>query len=124
VLARHERHEVQPVRADVADGPKRAAAIGLQSPVPVALKQEPVLEVASGHQPDLAKAALGDDLPCVLVERVVADVEIRRVHETALRRECHELGGFGGGHRERLLADDVLARGEDGAGLRHVEVVG
>ena len=47
VLAGHEGHQVEPVRADVADRPERAAAIGLEPPVPVAVEEQPVLEVAA-----------------------------------------------------------------------------
>ena len=56
-LTGHEGHQVEPVRADVADRAERAAAVGLEPPVPVALEQEPVLEVATGDQPDIADLA-------------------------------------------------------------------
>ena len=56
-LAGHERHEVEPVRADVADRPEGAALVRLQPPVPVGLEEQPVLEVAAGHEPDVAEAA-------------------------------------------------------------------
>ena len=58
VLAGHEGHEVQPVRADVADRAERAAALGLQAPVPVAVEEQPVLEVAARHQAHLAEPAV------------------------------------------------------------------
>ena len=41
----------------------------------------------------------------------------------ARRSEVHELRGLAGGHRQRLLADDVPTRGQDGLGLGNVEVV-
>ena len=84
-LAGDERHQVEPVRADVADGAQRAAALGLEPPVPVALEEQPVLEVAAGDEADVAELAAGDDLVRVLVERVVADVEVDRVDETRPR---------------------------------------
>ena len=34
------------MRADVPDRPQRAAAIGLEPPVPVGLEEQPILEVA------------------------------------------------------------------------------
>ena len=43
--------------------------------------EQPVLEVAAGHEPDVAELAAGDDLVGVLVERVEADVEVDRVDE-------------------------------------------
>ena len=46
-------HQVEPVRADVADGPESAAAFRLEAPVPVGLEQQPVLEVAAGDEPDV-----------------------------------------------------------------------
>ncbi len=80
-LAGHEGHQVEPVRADVADRPESAAAVRLETPVPVAVEEQPVLEVATGHEPDVADVAARDDLVRVLVERVVADVEVGRVDE-------------------------------------------
>ena len=112
-LAGQERHQVEPVRPDVADRPERAALVGLEPPVPVGLEQQPVLEVVAGDEPDVAEVAGGDELADVLVERVEADVEVDRVDEPARRGELDQLGGLGRGHRQRLLADDVPAGGED-----------
>ncbi len=86
-LAGDEGHQVEPVRADVADRPQRAAALRLEAPVPVALEEQPVLEVAAGHQPDVADVARRDDLVRVLVERVEADVEVHGVDQAARRGE-------------------------------------
>ena len=112
------------MRADVADGPERPATLGLEAPVPVGLEQQPVLEVASGDQPHVADLARGDDLVGVLVERVVADVEVRGVDQPGLGGEGDQLARLGRRHRQRLLADDVATGGEDGLRLREVEVVG
>ena len=113
------------MRADVADRPQRAAALGLEPPVPVGVEQQPVLEVAAGDEPDVAEPAVGDELADVLVERVEADVEVDRVDEAAPRGQPRRARAtLGRGHRQRLLADDVLAGGEDRLRLREVEVVG
>ena len=60
-LAGHERHQVEPVRADVADRAQGPAPVRLEPPVPVALEEQPVLEVAPGDEPDAADVARGDD---------------------------------------------------------------
>ena len=80
------------MRADVADRPQRAALVGLEPPVPVGVEQQPVLEVVAGHEPDVAQAAVGDELADVLVERVEADVEVDRVDEAAPRGVLDEPG--------------------------------
>ena len=96
----------------------------LEAPVPVGVVEEPVLEVVAGDEPDLAEVAVGDGLAHVLVERVEPDVEVDRVDEAArARASLDEPGRLRGGHRQRLLADDVLAGGEDRRRLRDVEVV-
>ncbi len=123
-LARHERHEVQPVRPDVADRPQPTAALGLQAPVPVAVEKQPVLEIVSGHEPDVADLAVDDDVMSVLVQRVEADVEVHRVDESRRRSHGDELERLVGRHRQRLLADDVPASGKGGPGLREMQVVG
>ena len=91
-LAGDEGHEVQPVRPDVADGAQRAAPVRLEPPVPVGVEEQPVLEVAAGHEPDVAEPAAGDELVDVLVERVEADVEVDRVDEAARGGRVDELG--------------------------------
>ena len=85
-LAGQERHQVEPVRADVADRAERAALVRLEPPVPVGVEEQPVLEVAAGHEADVAQPAGGDQLADVLVERVEADVEVDRVDEAGSRR--------------------------------------
>ena len=47
--------QVEPVRADIADRPQRAARIGLEPPVPVGVVEQPVLEVVAADQPDVAQ---------------------------------------------------------------------
>ena len=75
----HEGHEVQPVRPDVADGTQGAASIGSKPPVPVTGEEQPVLEIAAGHQPDLTDTTRRHDIVRVLVQGVVPDVEVHRV---------------------------------------------
>ena len=56
-------------------------------------------------------------------EREEAQVEVRAVDEAARLGELEQLAGLLRRHRERLLADDVLARGEHLLRLRMVQVV-
>ena len=88
---------------------------GLEPPVPVALVEQPVLEVVAGDEPDLAEPARLDQLAQVLVQRVEPDVEVDRGHHAARGGRLDEPGRLGGGHRQRLLADDVAPGGEDRA---------
>ena len=62
-----EGEEVEPVRADVADRSQRAAPIRLQPPIPVGLEQQPILVVAAGDEPDVAKPSSRNELVSVLV---------------------------------------------------------
>ena len=75
------------------------------------------------HVPYLPDAAVEHTSSRFLHLRIEADVEIRAVHEPALLGQRDELAGLGGGQRERLLADDVLAGLEGALHLRVVEVV-
>ena len=59
--------------------------------------------------PDLADLALAHALAGLLDDRVEADVEVRAVDEPGALRQLDELRRLDRGHRERLLADDVLA---------------
>ncbi len=112
--------QCEPMSPTARSSPPRC---GLEPPVPVLGCREPVLEVAAVHGPDLPELAGTHPLARLLHERVEADVEVRAVHEPAPLGQLDELGGLRGGHRERLLADDVLARLERLLHLRVVEVV-
>ena len=122
--ARDELHQIEPVGADVGDGPQLAALVRLEPPVPVRGEEEPVLEVAAVDVPDLADAAVREERPGLLALRVEADVEVRAVDEAAALGELEELGRLRRGHRQRLLTDDVLARRQAGLQLRVVQHVG
>ena len=74
--------------------------------------------------PDLADPAVRDERASFLALRVEADVEVRAVDESAALGELEQLGRLHRVQRERLLADDVLARLEDRLHLRVVQVVG
>ena len=60
--------------------------------------------------PDVADLSGRHPGPCLVHEREEAKVEVRAVDEAARLREREQLGRLLRGHRERLLADDVLAR--------------
>ena len=105
------------MRPDVADGPQRAALVRIEAPVPVGVEEQPILEVVAGHEADIAKLAGRDQLPDVLVERIEPDVEVDGVDQPAGFGERYEDGRFGGGHRQRLLADHVTAARQDPLGL-------
>ena len=86
-------------------------------------RKQPVLEVVAGDEADVAEAAVGDELANVLVERVEADVEVDRVDGPLRAASSTRPADSVGRHRQRLLAHDVLAGGEDRLRLRDVEVV-
>ena len=74
--------QCEPMSPTARSAPPRS---GCEPPVPVGLEEQPVLEVAAGHEPDVAELAAGDDLVGVLVERVEADVEVGGVDEAGSR---------------------------------------
>ncbi len=79
------------MRADVGDGAQLAALVRLESPVPVGRQQQPVLQIAAVHVPDLAELTALDARARLLHERVEADVEVGAVHEPARVGELDEL---------------------------------
>jgi hypothetical protein len=77
----------------------------------------------TGDEADVAQVAGGHAFAHVLMERVEPDVEVHGIDEAARPGLVDQPRGLGRGHRERLLADDVLACGEDRRRLRDMEVV-
>ncbi len=77
------------------------------------------------HGQDAAHVALGlAHESGLLNQRHVAVVEVDGVHHLRLLSELYQLARLLGVHRQRLLADDVLARGHDVAVHLEVEVIG
>src|SRR5439155_23469276 len=106
-------HEVQPVRADVGDGPERPALVGQHAPVEIGVVGQPVLRVRAGDVANGTEPAVRDTLPGFEVERVEADVVVDGRDDWRPAGEGHQLGRLAGVHCQRLFADDVLA-GFDG----------
>ncbi len=75
------------------------------------------------HVPDGTDLAAQNQRASLLHLRIEADVEVRAVHNAALDGQLEQLSRLIGGHSERLLADDVLARLERLLDLRIVELV-
>ena len=123
LLTGHEAGQVDPVRADVGHRPQRALAFGVESPVPVGLEQQPVLQVVPADQPRCADRPGGHLGGGVLVLGVVAQVEADGVDDAGGLRPFHQVGRLGGVDAERLLADHGQAGVDDGAGLGGVDVV-
>ena len=123
-LAADELHEVEPVRADVGDGPQGALPAGVEAPVPVSVEEQPVLQVLAADQAGLTDLAGPHEGRGVLVVRVEAGVEAHGVDDPGGGGQGDQLGGLGGVDAERLLADDVLAGGNRRPGLGGVDVVG
>jgi hypothetical protein len=111
-LAGDEAGQIEPVGADVGDGAEHAALAGVEPPVPVGRLQQPVLDVDAVDAVDGTEVPAPDARASLSAERVEADVVVRAVDEPAVRGEPEQLAGLPRRERERLLADDVLARGE------------
>ena len=111
------------MRADVGEGARRATEALVHAPVPILGAQQPVLEIGAVHEvhePGLTRA---DALPR-LANGGIEAVDERNRGLAVRRGGCgHELLSARGVHRERLLADHVLAGGERGRCERLVKVV-
>ena len=96
----------------------------LEAPVPIRVEEQPVLQVVARDQPRNADAAIGDQLPDVLVERVEAEVEVDGSDDARCPGLASEDRRLRRGRRQGLLADHVASRLEDLAHLRVVQGVG
>ena len=117
-----EADGIQPVCADVRDGPQRPAVFGQHPPVKVGVVQQPVLQVRPADVQHVAEFAGLHPRPHLQHQRVEPHVVVHRRHDIPQRlRESNQLRRLGRSHGQRLLADDVLPGFQDA--LRLVEVV-
>ena len=126
----HVVGEVIGVGADVAERPAGARALRIGAPLGLLVAAllgrpgQPVLRIFDLHQPKDAEIAALDHLAHPAHQRI-AGVIVGEGEEAArlLDRRLHPLG-FGERHRQRLVADDVDARLQEGDGRPGVHVVG
>ena len=121
--AAHVLREIAPVRSDVAERRRGAPFVGLEPPRVVGVLEQPVLQIVTDEEVRLADVAARNRVPRLLHERVAAIVERHRVDDARLGRLIEQLLRFRGGHRQRLVGDDVLAFGDRGGVDRVVQIV-
>ena len=123
-LAGDELDEIAPVGADVGEGPGGAAQSGVDPPVVVVRREQPVLQVPAVHERDGAGGPVGDPGARLPHRRVVPIDERHRQHAAAVACGRRELAGTLLVESDRLLADDVLAGTQGGERVGDVQVVG
>ena len=93
-VAGDELDEVAPVRADVGEGARRAAEVGVDPPVVVVGRGEPVLQVAAVDQADRAERAGADAGARLADDRVEAVDERDGRDPVGGARGLDQLGGL------------------------------
>jgi hypothetical protein len=124
VVAENEVHRVEPVRADVGERTQLAAFLRQQPPVVVGVVEQPVLEVAAVDVDDPPELTLGDHCPQRLQRRVEPQVVVDGKHPLGRLHRGHQSRRLLAGHRQRLLADDMLARRQRRERMLRVQPVG
>ena len=120
----HESAEVEPVRADVGHRPEPSRFLGLETPVPVGVAQQPVLVIGAGDEARLTDITIGHHRHCLVIGWIEPNVEADRVHQPGIGGTSHEIGCVLRGDRERFLTDNVFAGGKGCACLFGVGVIG
>jgi hypothetical protein len=100
-----------------------AALLCNQPPVPIGVKQQPVLQVTTGHQAKLPQFTMTDHCVGLLHHWVVALIETHGVHDTGPLGPMQEVLALLGRNRQRLLADHVFACIKDRCNLFMMQVV-
>ena len=109
--------------ADVGEGARRTAKAGVDAPVVVLGREQPVLEVRAVKESDGSGRAAPDALPRLPQGRVVAVDEGHEPGRARAPGRAHQRRSALGVDRERLLADDALPRRQSRLGERGVQVV-
>ncbi len=119
-LSRDVFDHVAPMRADVAHRPERTCLFRLDAPVPVGVVKQPVLRIRALRDQDFPEVAALTHPAHLLHHGVVAQVVTGGVADRFGAGQPGQRRGFRTRHRQRLLAQNVLARFE--RGRRHREV--
>ena len=116
--------EVNPVSADVGNGPELALFLGQNPPVVVGIVEEPVLLVTAEDGMQVTQLPGFDPLLGFKVNGVEADVVVHSGGKTLFFGKAYEFSGFLGGHGQRFFAEDVFASIKGFYGLLKVESIG
>ena len=122
--------EIEGVGADVAERPARARALRIGAPLGLLVAArlgrpgQPVLRIFDLHEADDAEVAAPDHLAHPPHQRIAGVIVGEREDlSRLLDRRLHPFR-FGERHRQRLVADDVEARLEEGDHRPGMHVVG
>src|SRR6266403_2963712 len=72
----------------------------------------------------IAEFAASDHVLGLLHQGIIAVIEINRIDHSGLGSKFHQFFRFGGGHRQRLFRDDMLAGANDLFADLEVQMVG
>ena len=122
--AQHELDVVEPMAANVGHRPKRTSAFGHQTPIPIGLQQQPVLQIAATHQSGLPQFVVGHHGPSLMHQWVVTLVEAHRMHHTSVLGARHQVRRLCARDTQRFLTNDMLACVDDRYCLSVMHVVG
>ena len=119
-----ELDAVAPVGADIGHGARFAAELRHEPPVPVGRQVEPVLRVGAGGVKEIAELTRLHHRLGFLDERIIAVVEIDRVHHAGLGGELDQFLRLLRRHRQRLFGNHMFARRHDLLADLEMHVVG
>src|ERR1051326_6585478 len=115
--------EIAPMRPDVGEGTAESALTAVEPPGIISLFQEPVLEIGSMDEMNPPYCLLRDTTPRLLYQRIAAISEGHRMDNARRVGGLQKFAGLRRGHRQGLIANDVLVlsqRGEDGRAVQMI----
>ena len=107
-LTADETDEIQPVRTDVTDDAQRSADFRVETPVPVGVLGQPVLQVGAGDEAHRTGDSGIHPRGRLLAERIEAGDEADGVDEAQILGGVPDFARLRRRHRQRFLADHVL----------------
>ena len=111
------------MRADIGDRAELAAKLGIETPVPIDGKEQPILEKAAVDETGLSDHAAGDGGFGFLTQRIVAEVIGHTSDASGFLRQPNKHFRFARIHGERFFAEDMLSCAEQTAGLFEVHMI-
>src|SRR5215212_11449977 len=110
--------------ANVTNSPQSPAKLGIESPVPIGWEKQPVLQIRTLQNEQIAQFSILHHATRLLYQWVHADIKVNYVDQILFFRKLDKFTRLLGSHCQGLLTDHVFPSQQGSFGVRVMKIIG
>src|SRR5215212_3614596 len=110
--------------ANVTHSPQSPAKLGIEAPVPIGWEKQPVLQIRSLQNEQIAQFSILHHATRLLYQWVHADIKVNHVDQILFFCKLDKFTRLLSSHCQGLLTDHVFASQEGSFGVRVMKIIG